>query len=166
MSKDDTMTMPESESSSGKGAGESTAKRPWDIDVDIHLKKGCPNPQFEIYTSLPTSNGEIVFKNNHRPGFNIRFNLYDETGEGYTFPPQAKVDDACWSKIGTTCPQSACKDVFKPLRVISGTTLEVFNDNPSPPLGAFKYSLRVTKDGGATYCDLDPGGADQNGPRI
>jgi hypothetical protein len=29
----------------------------------------------------------------------------------------------------------------------------------------FKYALRVTKDNGASYCDLDPGGVDNNGAR-
>jgi hypothetical protein len=56
--------------------------------------------------------------------------------------------------------------VFDPRRVENGgTTLLVYNDNPSPALGAFKYTLRVTTDGGSTYCDLDPGGTDSNGAR-
>jgi hypothetical protein len=143
-----------------------TTKQPWDVQVDVHLKKACPNPQFEIYTSLPVQNGNIMFENNHRPGFNIEFNLYDETGNNYVFPPQSKVKEACWSKVGTACPTSEVWEVFDPKRVTNaGSTLEVYNDNPSPSLGAFKYTLRVTKDGGTTYCELDPGGGDMNGSR-
>lgn len=159
-----TMTAPGSQGSPGQGAGGSSAKRPWDVEIDVHLTKGCPNPQFELHTPLPTSNGEIIFKNNHRPGFNISFNLIDKTGEGYTFPSQPNVDDACWSQYGTTCPTTACKDVFEPRRIKNqGMTLEVYNDNPSPPGGPFKFNLRVTKDGGQNYCDLDPDGNNQNG---
>jgi hypothetical protein len=142
------------------------AKQPWDVEIDVHLTKACPNPVFELYSTLPTQNGKITFENNHRPGFNIRFNLYDETGGNYVFPPQPKVREACWSKIGSTCPSSPVWDVLDPRRVENGgTTLVVYNDNPSPPLGEFHYALRVTNDGGLTYCPLDPVGGDQNGPR-
>jgi hypothetical protein len=48
----------------------------------------------------------------------------------------------------------------------NGTGLLVYNDNPQPALGEFHYALRVTNDGGATYCDLDPGGVDTNGQRF
>ena len=95
-----------------------------------------------------------------------RFNLIDETGSSppYTFPPQNKVQEASWSQVGSNCPTAPAYDVFDPKRVEnSQTTLVVFNANPSPALGNFKYTLRVTKDGGTTYCELDPGGVDKNG---
>lgn len=144
-----------------------TAGVPWDVEVDVYLEKACPHPQFHIHTYLPVdSKGYILFDNNHRPGFNIRFNLHDETKSGYTFPPQPKVREACWSQVGTTCPTTAKWEVFEPRRVENGgATLIVYNQNPSPPLGEFKYALRVTKDDGTTYCDLDPGGIDNNGAR-
>ena len=67
---------------------------PWEVEIDIHLKKGCPDPEFEISTPLPRDpNGNIIFLNNHRPGFNIKFNLHDDTHSGYTFPGQAHVRD-------------------------------------------------------------------------
>jgi hypothetical protein len=69
-------------------------KGAWDVQVDVHLTKGCPNPTFEIRSSLPESNGMLEFKNNRRPGFNIQFNLFDETGGNYVFPPQPKVREA------------------------------------------------------------------------
>lgn len=140
---------------------------PWEVEIDVHLKKGCPDPEFEISTPLPRDpNGNIIFLNNHRPGFNIKFNLHDDTHSGYTFPGQAHVRDACWSQVGTACPTSPMWEVFEPRRVVNGTTLIVYNDNPSPPLGEFRYTLRVTNDGGDTYCDLDPGGVDGNGARL
>ena len=151
--------------------GPAMAPRPWDVEVDIYLTKGCPDPEFEIRTTLPIdpATGNIIFQNNRRPGFNIKFNLFDETGSGYVFPSQPQVQQACWSQLGTSCPQTSVWQVFDPRRVSNhGQTLEVYNQNPSQSggngLGPFKYTLRVTNDGGATYCDLDPGGDDQNGP--
>jgi hypothetical protein len=157
----------------GHGPTVAPAKRPWDVDIDVHLEQAGSNPSFRIHTCLPVdpATGNILFENNHRPGFNINFNLYDETGGGYVFPPQPKVKEACWSRTGTSCPTSAIWEVFDPRRVTNGgTTLVVYNDNPtvggSGGLGPFKYTLRVTNDGGNTYCDLDPGGSDMNGQRF
>lgn len=166
--KDDVMSKskPKSEAEPGNGGPPAAPpKQPWVTEVDIYLTKGCPDPEFEIRTSLPVDqNGNIIFRNNRRPGFIIRFNLHDETGSGYVFPPQPQVQDACWSQRGSSCPQSAVRDVFDPQRVTNhGRTLEVYNRNPSPAIGPFKYTLRITNDGGATFCDLDPGGDDQNG---
>ncbi len=151
--------------------GTAEAGKPWDVEIDVHLVKACPDPVFHLDTYLPIdpATGYIQFDNNHRPGFNVTFNLYDETGAGYTFPPQSKVDDACWSQLGTACPKTAKWDVLQPRNVSPDRlSLTVFNDNPGPPngpLGVFKYALRVTKDNGANYCDLDPGGVDNNGAR-
>jgi hypothetical protein len=140
--------------------------------IDVHLTKGCPNPQFTLTSpdlpENPPGSGNFIFRNNHRPGFNIRFVLDDQTaggtGSGYVFAPVP--DDACWSRWGNSCPNAPAYDVFCPLRV-NGTSLDVYNDNPGPEpgMGPFKYTLRVTKDGGASYCDLDPGGVDNNGAR-
>ena len=148
-----------------KGAG--APRRAWEVEIDVHLKSDGPNPNFKIVSQMPVDPSDnIIFENKHRPGFNIRFNLIDETGSSppYTFPPQPKVKEACWSKVGSNCPTTASWEVFDPQRVEnSNTTLLVFNANPSPALGDFKYTLRVTKDGGTTYCELDPGGVDKNG---
>lgn len=158
----------ESECASG-GPSSAPPSRPWDVEVDVYLTKACPDPDFYLRTSLPTDpvTDDIIFENNRRRGFNIKFNLYDETSSGYVFPPQPRVREACWSQLGTSCPKSAIWDVFDPLRVSNhGLTLEVYNRNPPAPvgpLGPFKYTLRVTNDGGANYCDLDPGGSDNNG---
>jgi hypothetical protein len=164
---DDVLSKARAQSKSGGGGPPpGPPKQPWDVEVDVYLTKGCPDPKFKLTTSLPRNGDDLVFENNRRPGFNVRFNLYDETGEGYVFPPQPKVSDACWSQAGTTCPTLPVSKVFEPRRVENGgTTLVVYNDNPSPAIGPFKYTLRVTKDGGATYCDLDPGGLDGNGAR-
>jgi hypothetical protein len=143
-----------------------TAKHAWDVEVDVYLRKAGPEPEFELFTTLPTEGGRIIFENNHRPGFHIRFNLIDETGGNYLFPPQPKVREACWSQVGDTCPQSPVWEVFDPQRVENGgATLKVYNDNPRPALGDFAYTLRVTNDGGISYCALDPIGGDRNGSR-
>lgn len=169
MSKSNSNPPPAPAPAPGGGPMAAPPKQPWSVDVDIYLTKGCPDPQFEIKTSLPIdpATGNIIFHNNRRPGFIIRFNLHDETGTNppFVFPPQPQVQAACWSETGAACPQAPVWQVFDPRRVLNhGKTLEVYNQNPSPALGAFKYTLRVTNDGGATYCDLDPGGDDLNGP--
>jgi hypothetical protein len=153
----------------GRGKGKMGSREPWLVEIDVHLTKGCPNPEFKIHSTLPTKlKGKeelLVFDNNHRPGFNIRFNLIDETGEGYTFPPQRKIKDACWSKVGSECPASAVWQVLDPRNVSpDGLSLWVYNENPSPALGEFQYTLNVLKEGG-DYCPLDPGGVDNNGQR-
>jgi hypothetical protein len=88
----------------------------------------------------------------------------DPGWSGYRFPHRA--DDAIWSRIGDGCPDGswAKNEVFKPVRVVEpdGTTLVVDFRNDSY-IGDFRYTLRVTKDDGRTYLELDPGGTGTNG---
>jgi hypothetical protein len=109
-----------------------------------------------------------MFSNNGRPGFNVRFELTDETGLDYRFPAPPKDCDAIWSELGSTgCPASPGSwTIFEKTGIVvsnHGTVLTAFNRNPSPAQGDFRYTLNVTKDGGATYLPLDPGGCNQNG---
>lgn len=109
-------------------------------------------------------NGEMTFKNDHRPGFNIYFDLVNPP-EGYTFPPNKKKTDAVWSALGGDCPEEEIWEVFQPLRTENNQkTLVVYNANVAPALGPFMYTLRVTNDDGAHYVNLDPGGDNMNGP--
>jgi hypothetical protein len=109
-------------------------------------------------------NGEITFKNDRHPGFNVYFDLVNPP-EGYVFPPNKKKKDAVWSALGTDCPEDEIWDVLKPLRTENNQkTLVVYNANVAPMLGVFQYTLRVTKDEGANYVPLDPGGDNMNGP--
>lgn len=109
-------------------------------------------------------NGEITFKNDRHPGFNIYFDLVNPP-EGYVFPPNKKKKDAVWSSLGTDCPDEEISEIFKVLRVENNQkTLVVYNANVAPMLGVFQYTLRVTNDGGANYVPLDPGGDNMNGP--
>ena len=177
--KSDVMSKPHSGTQPATGApppapGVGTApKGAWDVVIDVYLTKGCPDPEFNLMSTLPRDPaGNIIFENNRRPGFNIRFNLHDETGSNppYVFPaPPLDAAEACWSEVGTTCPTTCpANQVFTRLRVTNqGTALDAYNDNPGPApgLGEFRYTLRVTNDGGATYCNLDPGGVDNNGAR-
>ena len=143
---------------------------PWHIEVDVYLERAGNNPLFRLHSTMPTNpaNEYLIFQNNNRPGFIINFNLIDETNSGFLFPQTSKKKAAVWSRVGNQCPINGDEvwDVFEPLRVINErTTLVVRNDNPSPALGQFKYTLRVTNDDGKSYTELDPGGDDQNGPR-
>jgi hypothetical protein len=147
------------------------AGSPKKVEVEVTLNSDSP-VQFRVApvgNSLPTGpQGELIFENDHHPGFHVWFYLKDPNGLGYKFPPNAKKDQAIWSELGSqVCPKAPGKaEVFHAERVVEPDrmTLVVLNPNPSPAQGPFGYTLRVTKDGGTNYLDLDPGGLNQNGP--
>lgn len=142
---------------------------PKDVHVDVILESDNP-VQFRIEPSPPNSlptgpDGELIFQNDHHPGFHVHFHLLDMAGLGYRFPKNSDKNEAVWSELGSgVCPQAAKWDVFKPLSVgANRMILTVNNPNPKPAQGSFGYTLRVTKDNGANYLALDPGGQNQNG---
>jgi hypothetical protein len=153
--------------------------RPWQVQIDVYLEDDeCDPPRFRIESCLPvcptsTANDKIlVFENNHRPGFDILFHLWDLTGKGYRFP--RRPEHAIWSAKGDACPMEAAHDVFDAIRTGDDPhtglpMLLVHNDNPGKdnggPIRRFRYTLNVTRDDGAHYLRLDPGGDDQNGMR-
>jgi hypothetical protein len=112
-----------------------------------------------------------VFNNAGRPGFKVKFRLYDNTnggnGSGYAFPQGTNKQDGIWSIVGSSgCPSSGIWQVFdqNSLAVTdNGATLVALNPNPSPAQGDFRYTLNVTKTGGPPYLPLDPGGTNNNG---
>jgi hypothetical protein len=138
-------------------------KDEWRVGVDVHLERGGDNPEFSVHSTLPKNSKGYLKFDNRRPGFIINFNLFDETNSGYVFHTDEK--EGVWSLRGDNCPTSPADEVFEPLRVINdGQTLVVRNTNPHPAIGVFKYTLRVTRDFGETFLELDPGGEDLNGP--
>jgi hypothetical protein len=141
-------------------------KSPWDVDVDVYLYAEDHDPPFRIDSYLQAEPGkDLVFNNRRRPGFVVKFHIHDETGEGYLFPKTKDEDAALWSKMGEGCPpQDYGKqwDEFYVQRIFeSRQTLVVRNLNKTAT--KFGYTLRVTKDDGKTFRDLDPGGDNQNG---
>lgn len=147
---------------------------PWAVEVDVYLEADTDPPRFRVVSTLPLETSDpndpiLIFQNNGRPGFELRFHLYDQTERGYRFPGQEK--DAVWSTIGESgCPTSAAHEVFEPIRVTepNGTMLVVRNDNSErngAPIGKFRYTLNVSRTGRAPYLHLDPAGDDQDGPR-
>lgn len=138
---------------------------PWTVDVDVFITADGNPPKFEIQSYLQSGPDKLLrFENNGRPGFKVLFQLHDQTGSGYTFAPKAR--DAISSKCGSypgTCPGPGSDEVFKPVRIVGGTTLVVNNPNPHPAQGTFGYTLFVTKTGDKPYQALDPGGENQNG---
>jgi hypothetical protein len=151
--------------------GEQGMSRPdesWLIDVDVYLEEASDPPKFHLETCLPMDDEDVIsFHNRGRPGFRIRFNLFDETAEGgYLFPPPNKKDEALWSKVGEGCPPDNYNDQWREFTVVrvgqpDRTTLLVRNLNETET--KFGYTLRVTRDDGDTYVNLDPGGDNQNG---
>jgi len=145
---------------------EENLKSPWDVDVDVYIYAEDHDPPFRLESYLQTApDGDLVFKNRRRPGFIVKFHLHDETGEGYLFPKASDEDEALWSRAGDGCPPDNYGEQweeFKVQRIIHNRqTLVVRNLNQTTT--HFGYTLRVTKDDGKTYRDLDPGGDNQNG---
>lgn len=142
------------------------AGNPRNATVRVVLKSDKPL-DFEIHSDdLPKdANGDLLFENDHHPGFKVEFKLEDVNNLGYLWPLPQNKEEAVWSKLGAQCPLAAAHDVFRPINIKPDRkTLVVDNPNVAPALGAFQYNLRVTKTGAAPYLDLDPGGLNQNGP--
>ena len=144
---------------------EESLKSPWDVDVDLYLYAEDHDPPFRLDSYLQAEpGGDLIFSNRRRPGFVVKFHLHDETGEDYSFPKPSDEHEAMWSKAGEGCPpaDSGQWDEFKVQRIINNRkTLVVRNLNKT--ITKFGYTLRVTKDDGKTYRELDPGGENQNG---
>ncbi|HZC38270.1 MAG TPA: hypothetical protein VE221_06315 [Sphingomicrobium sp.] len=139
----------------------------WDVDVDVYLYSIDPL-QFYVDSYLQSNPGsdDIVFFNRNHPGFNVRFHLHDETGQGYTFPSPSRREDGLWSLLGTTCPTTAAYEVFEKHSIDvrdQGLMLVAFNPNSGTAVGQFQYTLNVSTTGAAPYCHLDPGGNNMNG---
>jgi hypothetical protein len=157
--------------------GEHFPTKPWDVEVDVTLTSAGPPAVFDVQTCLPRDgDGNIVFRNNGRPGFSVKFRFYDNTtdgqGSGYAFPQGADQNDAIWSQLGeNNCPQDpGAWDVFDKQSISiqqNGATLVVRNPNPKlqsgDGQGKFTYTLNVTQTGGKPYLPLDPGGVNMNG---
>lgn len=152
-----------------------SGQNPWPVEVDVYLidDSDPKDPTFKIRSTLPSKDPGsdhpiLIFENEGRPGFDIRFYLCDQTGKGYQFAKNKA--DAVWSTIGENgCPTSEAHEVFQVLRVDqSGTMVVVRNDNKEKdgePIGPFRYSLNVSVNGQRPYLCIDPGGEDRDGPR-
>jgi hypothetical protein len=131
-----------------------------DVTVIVHLDLSSA-PPFTLETSLPkTSKGYLKFKNGKKDGFMISFEL-DDPDNVYTWGPDPA--QALWSTSQAVCPTTPGQwDQFTAQAINDGgMTLEVLNKNET--VQDFGYTLRVTKDNGANYVDLDPIGSNQNG---
>jgi len=144
---------------------EESLKSPWEVDVDLYVYAEDHDPPFRIESYLQEEpNGDLVFANRHRPGFIIKFHVHDESGEGYQFPRPPDEKEALWSRAGEGCPPAGYGqwEEFSSQRIENNRqTLVVRNLNKTKT--KFGYTLRVTKDDGKSYRDLDPGGDNQNG---
>jgi hypothetical protein len=147
-----------------------------DIDVIITAVPVSPTyphgVKFALQTGLLKGN-ELEFRNNHKDGFDLRFNIVDPDGTGYLFPDDEK--EAMWVKT-VNLPTDPCPDQppasywpneFYAEGVVSNNrTLKVRNEN-NPPAQLFKFSLWFTKTPnlpGTCIC-FDPIGDNQNGAK-
>lgn len=150
--------------------------KPKEVHVTVTLNSERPD-DFTIEPapvgSLPRgTNGALVFENRGHSGFWIYFDLIDMTGQGYKFierdnAQKKVVKDGVWSAMGAeNCPMDGEQDVLTARAVLNdGMTLKVRNPNvDKDEIGLFKYTLRVSKDGGDSYLPLDPVGENRNGP--
>ena len=130
-----------------------------DVNVTVHLDLNH-EPDFYFETSLPMKNHDnLVFSRGNQDGFKISFTL-DDPDHLYTFGKDK--DEALYSTAQAVCPTEKGQwDEFKALNIENGDlTLVVHNKNKSTT--DFGYTLRITKDAGKTYKDLDPIGTNQN----
>lgn len=140
-------------------------KKPRDIDVGL-----APNPSGNPPLLFTIDDKKLTFKNDHHPGFLVRFNISDPQNTLYKFPDA--VTDAMWvqtiqSAGPNSCPTAATHwDGFKGLEVTnSNMTLVV--DNPNAAEQMFAFTLRFTKtphDPNPAFVPFDPIGTDKNGP--
>jgi hypothetical protein len=143
-----------------------TARKAWDVLVDVYLVSDSPT-EFHVESYLQDAEDQpLNFHNNGHPGFNVTFELHDETGKNYSFARGPNKEDAIWSQLGSACPLAGIWDVFdkNSIQVTNnGSRLSVFNGNPHPAQGQFQYTLNVSTTGNPPYLNLDPGGNNQNG---
>ena len=145
---------------------------PREVHVQVVLHPGGPNGDFHFEsTDLPIGPGNVLyFKNFGYPGFHVHYDLKEHPE--YLFPepslfppnpPNQHLRQALFAQGQSGCPSTMSNwGQFDALDVKNaGRTLVVWNKNQTPQ--DFGYTLRVTKDRGATYLPLDPCGVNQNG---
>jgi hypothetical protein len=138
---------------------------PWEVDVDVYVYAEDHDPPFLIESYLQTAqNGNLQFHNRGRDGFNVRFTLHDLSNQGYQWPRPNEVAQALRSQQGEGCPPANCGhwDQFEPKSIIHNRKVLIVR-NLNEYEAKFGYTLRITKDDGATYRELDPGGDNWNG---
>lgn len=142
---------------------------PKEVHVSVVLHKDGDEPPFHFETTdLPLGpNNVLTFINDEFPGFIIHYDLDDTLNPGFRFPDEKicnNLAEAIYVQARPGCPSGKSKwPQFWPMEVTpNGKTLIVRNENRGQV--NFGYTLRVTKNGGGKYLDLDPGGDNKNGP--
>ena len=138
---------------------------PRDVFVDVNLRLGS-EPPFELETGdLRTGpDNRLYFKNNRFPGFRVHFRLNDPDNL-YAFPTPNIPDhlgEALYSVDEARCPKEKGQWHEFKAESVRQNGLELVVRNMNETETEFGYTLRVTKDGGQNYLDLDPIGTNQN----
>jgi hypothetical protein len=122
-------------------------------------------PPFTLISDLHPKNGkknQLVFRKGKKDGFVIRYELSDPNNV-YSFGSDPS--EALYSSEAPGCPSTKGQwEQFYALCIEdNGQTLVVHNKNePTNGSQDFGYTLRVTRDNGKNYMNLDPIGSNQN----
>ena len=161
-------------------ACEEASRRPIIVHVRIKPDKTFEMTSTEIPVGKVKHGGQevpmITFDNNHggtySDGFQVKFKLQDQTGEGYGFfldPDKNPADpnDAMWVEcIGPKgfCPQKVSQwEGFVPTDVTDNRKTLIV-DNPNDHLQYFGFALHFSKDNEKKpSLTFDPIGDDRNG---
>ena len=142
-----------------------TGKKPRDIDVEL-----APNPAGNPPLLFTIDHDKLTFKNDHHPGFLVRFNIVDTQHTNYKFPDNP--DDAMWVQSIQSITPNSCPTTpmhWKGFEATSVTnenmTLEVDNPNAAEQLFAFTLRFTPKPHENNPQCEpFDPIGTDKNGP--
>jgi hypothetical protein len=130
-----------------------------DVSVNVVLDLNH-DPEFYFQTSLPMKGSDhLKFHKGKKDGFLISFNLQDPDNV-YSFGNN--LSEALYSHSQASCPTGPGQWAEFTAQEITngGMTLVVHNANST--VQDFGYTLRITRDGGATYKELDPIGTNSN----
>ena len=141
---------------------------PMEAHVTVVLGSPGSRPPFHFETNdLPLGEDNLLtFVNRRFPGYIIHYDLDDALNPGFRFP-NANVPDhlaeALYVHAGRRCPtRKSHWPQFWPMQVSDDCkTLQVRNENLAS--ADFAYMLRLTKDGGKSWLELDPVGNNKNG---
>jgi hypothetical protein len=141
------------------------------VTIEVNVVSDPTKPGgvwFNLGNKHVSGGHNLKFKNDHHPGFDVRFEIVDDINSGCTF--LTNLQDVMWVHTVNSPPPYPCPTapVYWPQFAATGfdddyKTLLVSNLNEDVQL--FAFTLRFNKPGWPTPIDYDPIGDNQNGAR-